>query len=449
MTTIARAFARYVAASDLGRIPEAVRHEGARALVNWFGCVLGGCHADLLDKALAVADRLSGPREATVLGRGRRVDIANAAFLNCFSSSLNAFDDTHLVSIAHPTGPVAGVALALAEQRPVSGSELLHAVLLGIEVECRMACVLVEPPGDCSVAWTMTGLVGGIGAAAAAGKLLGLDERRLTHALGIAAVQAAGFREGFGTMTRDLPMAQSARSGLIGALLAAEGFTTAETTLDGPRGLAHVFATTPNLAAATRGLGERYELMTNAYKPYPCGIVIHPVIDACLELAQAHALDWRDIEQVRLSVHPDAIRVTGMADPDNGLSAQVSVYHWAAATLIRRSAGLEETTDAAARDPTIHAVRARVTAEGDPSFGRDGAAAEVRLKDGRRLTSRVEHCRGSVARPLTDTELAAKTRLQARGLLSDAQVDELIALCWNIERVDDVGGRVRALFPMQ
>lgn len=449
MTALASVFADYVAASELGRMPAAVRHEGARALLNWFGCVLGGCRAELIDKALAVAERLSGPREATVLGRGRRVDIANAAFLNCFGASLNAFDDTHLTSIAHPTGPVAAVALALAEHRPVSGADFLRAVLLGLEIECRMGCVLMEPPGDCSVAWTMTGLVGGVGAAACAGTLMKLDAKQLANALGIAALQAAGFREGFGTMTRDLPMAQSARSGLIGALLAAEGFTTSETTLDGPRGLAHVFAMTPNLVAATRDLGTRYELMTNAYKPYPCGIVIHPAIDACLAIAREHDIDWRDIESVGLRVHADAIAVTGLREPENGLSAQVSVYHWAAAALIRRNAGLEEATDAAARDPDIRGLRGKITAERDAAFGRDGAGADVTMKDGRRLTSNIAHCRGSAARPMTDAELEGKMRLQARGLLTDAAIDDLIALCWNIERVDDVGKRVQALFPVQ
>lgn len=447
MTALARDLARYVISSDLPSIPDAVRREGSRTLINWFGCVLGGARSDLIDKAFAVADRLSGPRDATALGRGRRLDIVNAAFLNCFGSSLNAFDDTHLVSILHPTGPVASVALALAEQRGVSGKDFLLAVLLGLEVECRMGCVMMEPPGNCSVAFTMTGLVGGVGAAACAGKLLGLNEERMINALGIAAVQAAGYREGFGTMTRDFPMAQSARSGLIGALLAEEGFTAAESTLDGPRGLAHVFATTPNLAAATRDLGTRFELLTNAYKPYPCGIVIHPAIDACLEAVGDRPLDWRDIEQVRLAVHPDAIRVTGLREPDNGLAAQISVYHWAAATLIHRRATLAEATDAAARDPDIRALRGRVTAESDPRYGRDGAGAEILLKDGRRLTSSVTHCRGSADRPMTDAELEDKTRAQARGLLPERSVEDLIAMCWDIARVDNVGTRVQALFP--
>jgi 2-methylcitrate dehydratase PrpD len=448
MTALSRDLARYVIASDLDRVPDAVRREGSRTLVNWFGCVLGGSRADLIDKAFAVADRLSGPRYATALGRGARLDIVNAAFLNCFGSSLNAFDDTHLVSIVHPTGPVASVALALAEQRGIAGRDFLHAVLLGIEIECRMGCVLMEPPGDCSVAFTMTGLVGGVGAAACAGKLLGLDEERLVNALGIAAVQAAGYREGFGTMTRDFPMAQSARSGLIGALLAAEGFTAAETTLDGPRGLVNVFATTPNIAAATRGLGERYELLNNAYKPYPCGIVIHPAIDACMEAMGDESFDWRAISDVKLAVHPDAIKVTGLREPENGLAAQISVYHWAAATLIRRQATLEEATDAASRDGDIRALRARVVAESDPRYGRDGAGVEIRLKDGRRLEASVEHCRGSAARPMTTGELEDKTRLQARGLLDDGAIEELLALCRDIERVDNVGQRVQAIFPV-
>lgn len=446
-TPIAKTFADFVVASQLDDVPKPVRHEGKRALVNWFGCVFGGCRAPLIDHALAVADRLSGPRDATVLGRGRRVDVAHAAFLNCFASSLNAFDDTHLVSITHPTGPVASVSLALAEQQKISGRQFLHAVLLGLEVECRMACVLMEPPGNCSVAFTMTGLVGGIGAAAAAGRLIGLEPSGLTNALGIAAIQAAGFREGFGTMTRDLPMAQSARSGMIGALLAAEGFTTAATTLDGPRGLAHVFASTPNLPAATRNLGDHWELTTNSYKPYPCGIVIHPVIDACLDLVTEHKFDWRKIERVDLRVHPDALAVTGMTEVVDGLSAQVNVFHWAAATLVRRRASLEETDDAAARDPAIAQVRRLVKAEPDASLGRDGAEATVRLVDGRTFRNRVEHCRGSAAMPMTDAELEAKARLQMRPILTEAQTNELISLCWDIDAVDDLGARIRGLFP--
>jgi 2-methylcitrate dehydratase PrpD len=448
MADIARSLARFVCESTPPSFPPDVRHEGARALLNWFGCVFGGCRADLMDRAFAVADRLSGPREATVLGRGRRLDIANAAFLNCYSSSLNAFDDTHLVSIAHPTGPVAASVLAIAERQPVSGADFLNAVLLGIEIECRMGCVLMEPPGDCSVAWTMTGLVGGIGAAAAVGKLLGLREDQMTSALGIAANQAGGFRENLATMTRDFPMAQSARSGLIAALLAAEGFAASETSLDGPKGFAHVFATSPNLAAATRDLGRCFELMNNAYKPYPCGIVIHPALDACMDLVHGHAFTAQDIASVKLRVHRDAVIVTGLKVPRDGTSAQVSLYHWVAAALARRRAGLEETNDAAALDPVIKQVRDRIEVEIDDAFGRDGASVELRLGDGRVLNARVDHCRGSTARPLTDTELEEKFAMQAKGVITDAAARDLMELCWNIEGLSDVGAGLRKILPV-
>jgi 2-methylcitrate dehydratase PrpD len=445
MTDIARSLARFICESTPQSFPPPARHEGSRALLNWFGCVFGGCRADLLDRAFAVADRLSGPREASVLGRGRRVDIANAAFLNCYSSSLNAFDDTHLVSIAHPTGPVAAAILAMAERQPVSGANFLNALLLGIEIECRMGCVLMEPPGDCSVAWTMTGLVGGIGAAAAAGKLLGLNQDQMTSALGIAATQAGGFRENLATMTRDFPMAQAARSGLIAALLAAEGLIASERALDGPKGFAHVFAGTPNLAAATRDLGQRFELMNNAYKPYPCGIVIHPALDACMDLVHGHTFEAKDIESVKLRVHPDAVIVTGLKAPHDGTSAQVSLYHWVAAALARRRAGLEETNDAAARDPVIKQVRDKIEAEIDDSFGRDGASVELHLGDGRILHARVDHCRGSLARPLLDHELEEKFAMQSRSVISESAISGLKELCWNIENLSDVGTEMRKI----
>ncbi|MHB8108250.1 MAG: MmgE/PrpD family protein [Candidatus Cryosericum sp.] len=448
MTDIARTLARFIHESQPQSTPQNVRHEATRALLNWFGCALGGCRADLLGRALAVAERLSGPREATVLGHGRRLDIANAAFINCLSVSLNAFDDTHLVSIAHPTGPVGAGALAIAEALPISGSAFIQAILLGIEIECRMGCVLMEPPGDCSVAWTMTGLVGGIGTAAAVGKLLNLNEDQLICALGIAATQAAGFREGFGTMSRDLPMAQSARSGVIAALLAAEGFTTSASALDGPKGFAYVFAKTPNLASATRDLGSHFEMLNNAYKPYPCGIVIHPAIDACLELAKEQLFSTQNIERVTVRVHPDAIKVTGLKEPHDGLSAQVSVYHWVAAAMVRRRAGLEEANDAAVADPLINAIRSRVSVESDPSFGRDGASAEVQLADGRILRAQVQHCRGSVAWPLSDKELEEKLLMQARNVISDATAQGIIDLCWNLQNMNNVGAEINRLFPL-
>jgi 2-methylcitrate dehydratase PrpD len=189
--------------------------------------------------------------------------------------------------------------------------------------------------------------------------------------------------------------------------------------------------------------------MNNSYKPYPCGIVIHPALDVCLEIARSNQYEPEDIASVDLRVHPDAIIVTGLKEPHDGLSAQVSLYHWVAAALVRRRGGLEETSDAAASDPLIKTIRQRVKAEADKNFGRDGARAEVRLRDGRVLTASVEHCRGSAARPLTDDELQEKLLMQAHGVIGDAPVRDIAKLCWTLENVADVGADVRRLFPAE
>ncbi len=448
MPSLSQSLASYVLASRFESIPKEVRHEGARAFLNWVGCALGGSRTDLLDRALAVADRLSGPREATVLGRTERVDIAHAAFLNTLSSSLHAFDDTHLTSIAHPTGPVAAACLAIAEQQVVSGPQFLHALVLGLEIECRMGCVLMEPPAVCSVGRTMTGLVGGIGGAAALARLLPLTQEQLVWAMGIAATNGAGLREGVGSMIRDLPMAQAGRTGVEAALLAQAGFTAAISTLDGSRGFAHMLCTNPNFETATRGLGERYEFMTNAYKPYPAGIVIHPLIDVGLALAIENDLDPAGIDHVVIRVNPDTLAITGLLNPVDGLGAQVSAVHWTAAAMVRRRAGFEETNDAAARDPVISRVRANIRLEGDASIGRDGAAGTVYLTDGRSFTKAVDHCVGSAARPMTDLQLEDKFLLQARPLMSEAAARRIIDFCWRIDQAKDVGREMRGLFAL-
>ena len=220
MQEITRRLARYVVESRFDSLPEAVRHEGPRAFVNWFGCVLGGCRDISLDTAQAALAEYCGPPQATIIGRGRRTDIINAAFFNCLSSSSQAYDDTHLATIAHPTGVTAAGMLALAEHKGVSGRDFLHALILGIELQCRMSRMLVEPPAKSALGMFMTGFTGAMGAAAAAGKLLGLDEQRMIWALGIAATQGGGFRETHGTMTVGFVRAHAARCGLVAALLA-------------------------------------------------------------------------------------------------------------------------------------------------------------------------------------------------------------------------------------
>ncbi len=428
-------FARIVSWRDL---PETVQHESVRSLVNWVGCALGGCTAASSRIALEVAREFSGPPSATVIGRGRLVDPVNAAFLNCLASSAHAFDDTHLATVTHPTGPVAAALLAVAERQPVEGSDFLAALALGIEVECRLGNALVVPPAQGNVGWYLTGVTGGIAAALAVANVLGLDQERTVCALGIAAAQAAGFRQTHATMSSSFVPAHAARSGLQAALLAEKGFTCSPRILEGPNGFFDVFAEHANVPAAVDGLGEQWEMLTNTYKPYPCGIVIHPAIDAALEIVAQQKPDPASIEAVDVTVNPLCLTLCDRPAPADGEMARVSMQHWVAASLVRGAAGLAEGGDECVRDPDVIAVRDRVKAMPSEALDRDAARVAIALRDGRRLERTVEHGRGSLARPLSDPELDAKFMAQGLEVLPEARARELLQTCRDVASMEDV-----------
>ncbi|MCX7137740.1 MAG: MmgE/PrpD family protein, partial [Proteobacteria bacterium] len=199
MTEVTRTLARYLVDSQYADIPDAVKHEAARALLNWAGCAIGSSHHETVAYALAAITPFSGNSQAGILGRSERLDILHAALINGISSHVLDFDDTHARAI-HPSAPVLPAILALAEWRRMSGKDLVHAFVLGVEAECRVGLSVF--PEHYERGWHITGSAGVFGAAAAAGKLLGLNEQQMTWALGIAATQSSGLRAMFGSMCK-------------------------------------------------------------------------------------------------------------------------------------------------------------------------------------------------------------------------------------------------------
>lgn len=444
MTDITRRVANHVATSRLGDMPETVLKEARRTLLNWLGCPIGGSRDASVAAALAVADAFSGPRKATVLGRCERLDAMNAAFINGISSSVHTFDDTHLATLIHPAGPIVAALLALAEIRPLAGADFLHAMILGLEIECRLGNMLIAAPAVGKVGWFMTGVTGGIGAAMAVGKALCLSEQQLVWTIGNAVLQASGVRAVHTSMGQSFPTGHAARAGLLAALLAEQGFTSAEHTLEGPKGFARLYADSPHLEALTDRLGEQHEMLLNTYKPYPCGIVIHPAIDACLQALGDAAMAPDKVERIALCVHPLALDLTGRQEPVNSIEAQFSVYHWVAVALIHGAAGVAQGTDGVVRDPAVTALRRRITATTVPGYSRDEASIEIGLRDGRTLSAHVRQCRGSSGRPLSDGEIELKFRQLADPLIAPAMATRLVDLCWTIEVQGDAGDLARA-----
>jgi 2-methylcitrate dehydratase PrpD len=328
----------------------------------------------------------------------------------------------------------------------VNGEDFVAALAVGMEIECRLSNVLLLPPARAEVGWFVTGLTGPIGAAAALGRLLRLDERRMRAAIGLAATQAAGFRGTHGSMAAFLVPAHAARTGVLAAGLASRGFTCMDNVLEGGKGFVDVFGKGGSLHRAVDGLGDRFELLANAYKPYPSGIVVHPGIDACLDIAGRLPPDAA-IAAVRLRVHPLALELCGRRDPRTPVEAQLSLFHWAAATLLQRAAGIGVLRQACIDDHSIGALRSRIDAIADPALERDEAIAEVVLQDGSRLHAHVAHARGSMARPMTDAELDAKFRAQADTRLPKAARERLLDLCRHVARLDNVGAQISPTLP--
>jgi 2-methylcitrate dehydratase PrpD len=437
--------ADYVVAAGPDDLPDPVRREALRSFVNIVGCMLGGAGHEVIGLADDVLSEFSGPPQATLLGRARRADVLHAALINCFGSSIRAFDDTHEQAVVHPSGPVAAAILALSERKHIAGPQFLLAFVLGVEAVCRLSKAVSVPPAKGVFAWSQTGITAGIGAAVAAGKVLDLDSCRMRHAIGIALSQAAGFRAMFGSMGSSLMTAHGAQTGLRAAILAEKGFTSSEAALQGPYGFLDVFAEQPDLNALSEGLGTRFEILRNTYKPYPCGVVIHPIIDACLELRRAHQLDPADIAAVSIRVAPKALALTDRRHSKNDLDARVSLYHWVAIALVRGTARVQDMdTNGAVLDPAIVRFQDKIETVGDDAIALDGAEVTVRLQDGRPLVSRVEHCVGSASRPMTDGDLEQKFTDLAEAAIGPVRARDVLEMSWGVERLPDVGALARA-----
>jgi 2-methylcitrate dehydratase PrpD len=395
--------------------------------------------------ALQAFAQFFGPAQATVIGRNERPDALNAAFLNAVSANVLEFDDTHLGTVIHPMAPVAPALFALNELRGATGEELLHALILGVETECRIGAAV--SPSHYPRGWHITSTCGVFGAAAAAGKLLGLDHQHMIWALGNAAAQSAGLIESLGSMAKSISVGNAARNGLAAALLADQGFTGPDQPIEGTYGFARVTSDETDVGAVINGLGDSWEILANASKPYPCGVVLFPVIDGCLELRQRHTLSADQIAAVTVRGHPLLRIRTDRPNVTSSRAAKVSIQHSAAVAFYYGAAGLAQYADDCVGEPAILNLRPKVSVEEDANVPVETAFVTVQTTDGRRLEHHVTEARGTMARPMTDAELEAKFRGLVDHGAPAVDAERLIEAIWGIGDEQDVAGIVRMTVP--
>ena len=439
---VTRRLARFALETRYEDLPEAVRREATRSFLNWVGVAIGGSHHETLDVAVAALAPFSGPPQAGLFGRPERFDIMNGAFLNGVSSHIFDFDDTHLKTVIHPAGPVASAILAYAETKPVSGADFLAALVVGIETECRIGNAVY--PNHYDVGWHITGTTGPFGAAAAAGRLMGLSEEQMVWALGLAASQPVGLRESFGSMNKSFNPGRAASNGLFAAILAGKGFTSSNGMIEAKRGWANTISTKQDYAQITEGLGTRWETLLNTYKPFACGIVMHPAIDAAIQMREEDHVAPDQVQRVDLKVHPLVLELTGKTAPKAGLEGKFSIFHAVAVALVEGAAGEKQFSDRAVNDPAVVALRQKVVPVVTPGIEAAQVDMTITLKDGRQAHRFIEHALGSVEKPMTDAQLERKFLDLAEGILPEGQARRVMQLCWSLPELKDVADVARA-----
>jgi len=457
-TSLTMALSNFVATAPWEAIPNNVRHEAKRSLVNYFATALAGSADPTIDKAIGVYGRFRAGGDAgsaaNLIGRAEHTDMLNAAALNAMSANVHDFDDTHLPTIIHPTAPVSAALFALAQGRnsgvrlsqqqrergapqipmTMSGQQWLHAFVLGVEIECRLGLALV---GHYQRGWHITSTCGVFGAAAACAVILGLDAQQTAWAFGNASAQAGGLVETLGTMSKSISVGNAARNGLLSSLLAAEGFSGPAAPIEGARGFLRVTSDQPDFAVLTAELGQTWALESNTYKPYPCGVVLNPVIEACLALIDG--ADWHigDIERIEISGNPLLRERTDRPDVATGRTSQVSAQHSVAVTLSRGRAGLAEFSDDAVADVSLREIGRKAVFVDDPGYPVEAVTVAIVFRSGQRVSHRVDAAIGSLASPLDDRTLDAKLIACAQYVGASCNTQALLDSVWHFESQQD------------
>jgi 2-methylcitrate dehydratase PrpD len=411
--------------------------------MNFFAVALTGCRNDTIETLLQTLAPFSGGRQATIVGRPERIDALSAAFLNAAGANVLDFCDTHVLTALHPTAPVVPPLLALGELEKISGRDFLLAVVVGYEIECRIA--LAMSPSHYNRGWHITSTCGVFGAVSASGKLLRLNAQQMVWALGNAATQSGGLCECLGTPAKSVSVGNAARNGLLSALLAQKNFDGPPEPLTGVQGYYNALNETPKLPSLIEGLGETWEIMPTAYKPYPCGFVIHPVLDCVLDWRRDHPAAV--VEKVVVTGNPLLAIRTDRPDIATGRESQVSTQHAVAAALVTGEAGVAQFTDACVNDPAVRALRGKVSVVRDESFANIAAAVEITTADG--TTHKVEQqaSRGSEANPMSDQDLEDKLRAAAAMAIPRNDVSPLIDAVWQLDTGAPISGLAALTVP--
>jgi 2-methylcitrate dehydratase PrpD len=433
-----------------------------RCVIDGIGVTLAGSTtrgSGILRDYIRTSDET--PDATVVAPEAFRTSAASAALANGASGHAMDFDDTQLSSSAdrifglltHPTLPPLVAALAVGERCRASGAQFLEAFLVGFEVECKVAEAI--HPNHYKKGFHSSGTLGTFGAVATAAKLLGLDGAATSHAIAIAASMSAGIRVNFGTMTKPLHVGRAAQNGVVAAELASRGFTGAADALDGPWGFFEVFSFSGGFDSdrIVGKLGQPYSIVSPgvSIKPYPCGVLGHPSMDAMRRLVTEHNLQPDQIRAIRLRAGSNILNPLRYSIAHSELEAKFCPAFMLSSIALRRKAGIHEFTDDFVRSAPVQRMMARVETILDPAieargFDRIRSIVEVDLEDGTRFVQEAdERYRGGPDRPFTREELHEKFSECAALVLPPPSIAETLSVLEALDELGDIRDLVRIL----
>ena len=437
--TLTKTLCGHLAAARFFDLSAAAQREARRGVLDWVGCALAGSRHKSIDTLLGVLREVSGRPQATVIGRDLKLGLLDAPLANGQMGHVLDFDDTHMGGepggvLLHASSPILPALFSLAERTLVSGADFMLAYAAGFEAGIRSG---LTAPGHHRGGWHLTGTLGTIAAAIAGGKLIGLDAQKLTYAMGIAATQAAGMQQNRGTMCKSFHAGKAAQNGVLAALLAERGFDSTQEIIEGRKGFCRVYSDTAAPARLTAGLGERWLIETNGHKPYACGVVLHPLIDAVIAIRNRERIDSAAVSEISIRVHPFVLSITNVADPSTGLQSKFSAAHSAAVALIDGAAGVAQYSDAKATDPIVAALRRKTKAIADATLGPDEAYAII-VAGSKRHEVHIRHAGGTAASPMSDAAIEAKFLANATPVIGGERAQSIVEFAWTLERRSDV-----------
>ena len=444
---ITRGIAEYLVDSDLERFPQEAVEAAKGAITDCLGCMLAGCREPLADILCEFIQADGGRPVASVVGRGFKTSAADAALVNGAMAHALDYDDITRAIKGHPSAVLLPAALALTEEEGASGREVLLAYMLGFEVACSVGEAMGVAYSD-DLGWHPTGPLGALGAAAAASRILRLDREHTAMAISLAASQAAGLRQNFGTMTKPFHAGSACRSGVTAARLVQAGFTASLDAIEGRFGFMHAFSGGEGYdqERVLQNLGSRCYLVESGIevKKYPCCGSAHLALDAISRLMDREKIEPGQVDRIDVKVDFDPPRSLIHSRPKTALECKFSMQYCLAAFLLDGQVGLNTFSDQQVLRGEAQSLIPRVEMqrisgfEGRPSWTEAYNQVEVHLKDGRMLTQRADRITQGALRGVTIREIQAKFRDCASSVISQVTTEELVGILDRIEELDSI-----------